>query len=85
MSVPRGRVSDIPGNFRGLGNTTPNVKRTASITPKGAGQGIRPPRIVAQALGISQNQPVHQAMVSRLLNHPNEAIANAAKRLMAKY
>lgn len=85
MGAPRGRVSDTPGNFRGLGKTGTNVKRTASITPKGAGTGIKPPRVIAEALGVDPNQPVHKAAVGPLLTHPNQAIADAAKRLMAKY
>lgn len=80
------KISLSPGNFKGLGIKKISNYRQNMKTPKlGGGEGIKPPAVIAKALGVDISMPVHKASVSKLTNHPDTNVAKAAQRLMKKF
>lgn len=76
------KISLTPGNFKGM-----KIQRNYNAKPPkiGGGMGIKPPAVIAKALGVNINMPIHSAAVAGLVNHPNADVARAAKKLMKKY
>ena len=84
---PRDRISDTPGNFRGLGVKGGSLMPTKTEKAPKLGGGLsRPaPKVITDALGLSAGMPIHKQMAEKLMTHPDTNVAAAAKRLMAKY
>lgn len=71
MASKRGRISLKPGNMKGLSQGKPALPRSR-----------KPPKIVADALGLHSTTGASQAMLAKLMSHPNPKVVKAAKRLM---
>lgn len=65
---------------------TKSIRNYNVKPPKlGGGMGIKPPAVIAKALGVDIGMPVHQASVTHLLAHPDSNVANAAKKLLKRF
>lgn len=73
MASKRGKISLSPGNFKGL--------KQAAPLPRGK----KPPKIIANALGIDSSMGVSPMTLGKLVGHPDPKVRTAVKKMLSGF